>query len=60
MVNEVNRRDFLKLPVAGSVPKRVPIPWDAAQPYRGLGFRGIEAQVKKAAYELTEYPVTKA
>jgi len=45
------------LPAPGSQPKRVPIPWDAAQPYKGLGFRNVEAEVKKPAYELTEYPV---
>ena len=44
----------------GSKPKREPIPWDAAQPYKGLGFRGIEAELKKADYEIVEYPVTKA
>jgi len=44
----------------GSKPKREPIAWDPAQPYKGLGFRGIEAEVKKAGYELTEYPVVKA
>ena len=42
----------------GSKPKREPVPWDAAQPYKGLGFRGIEAELKKADYELTEYPVS--
>jgi hypothetical protein len=45
------------LPAPGSQPKRVPIPWDAAQPYKGLGFRNVEAEVKKPAYELVEYPV---
>jgi hypothetical protein len=44
----------------GSKPKREPIAWDAAQPYKGLGFRGIEAELKKSAYEIVEYPVTKA
>jgi len=33
---------------------------DAAAPYRGLGFRDIEADVKKAEYEITELPVVKA
>ena len=42
----------------GSKPKREPIPWDAAQPYKGLGFRGVEAEVTKAAYQINEYPVT--
>jgi calcineurin-like phosphoesterase family protein len=48
------------LPAPGSVPKREPIKWDPAQPYRGLGFRVVEAEAKKADYEITEYPVVKA
>jgi len=47
------------LPVAGSQPKRLPIPWDPAQPYKGLGYRGIEAEVKEAEYKITEFPVQK-
>jgi len=47
------------LPVAGSQPKRAPLPWDPAQPYKGLGFRGIEAEVQKAEYVITERPVQK-
>ena len=43
------------LPIAGSQPKRTPMPWDPAQPYRGLGWREIEAE--KAAYVLSERPV---
>jgi hypothetical protein len=43
-----------------SVPKKAPIPWDATAPYKGLGFRDIEAEVKKAEYEITELPVVKA
>jgi len=42
----------------GSAPKRAPVPWDAAQPYRGLGFRGVEAENRKL--DITEYPVVKA
>ena len=30
------------LPAPGSQPKRAPVPWDAAQPYRGLGFRQVQ------------------
>jgi 3',5'-cyclic AMP phosphodiesterase CpdA len=48
------------LPAPGSVPKREPVKWDPAQPYRGLGFRSVEAEPKKAEYEITEYPVGKA
>ena len=47
------------LPAPGSVPKRIQIPWDPAEPYRGLGFRGIETKGEKAEYLLTEYPVGK-
>jgi 3',5'-cyclic AMP phosphodiesterase CpdA len=46
------------LPVAGSQPKRSPLPWDAAQPYRGLGFREVEAE--RAALVINELPVVKA
>jgi hypothetical protein len=45
------------LPPPGSLPKRVPIPWDPAWPYKGLGYRGVEANTEKADYKLTEYPV---
>jgi calcineurin-like phosphoesterase family protein len=49
------------LPAPGSMPKRQPIPWDAAAPYKGLGFRGVEAAAESAnKYEISEYPVQKA
>jgi hypothetical protein len=50
------------LPAPGSQEKRTPLPWDAAQPYRGLGFRDIEAetQAKQVQYAITELPVQKA
>jgi 3',5'-cyclic AMP phosphodiesterase CpdA len=41
----------------GSKPKREPVPWDAAQPYKGLGFRSIETETP---VKITEYPVIKA
>jgi len=47
------------LPVPGSQPKRTPLPWDAAHPYKGLGYRNIEAEVKKDEYVITELPVQK-
>jgi hypothetical protein len=47
------------LPAPGSQPKRDPVPWDASQPYKGLGFRDVEAQLKKSAYAITELPVQK-
>jgi 3',5'-cyclic AMP phosphodiesterase CpdA len=48
------------LPVAGSQPKRTPLPWDPANPYQGLGFREVAADPKKASYAITEMPVQKA
>jgi Icc-related predicted phosphoesterase len=47
------------LPVPGSQDKRTPLPWDAAMPNRGLGFREVEAEVKEAQYRITEFPVTR-
>jgi len=47
------------LPAPGSQPKREPIKWDPAQPYRGLGFRQIEAEAKPVEYKITELPVVK-
>ena len=47
------------LPVAGSQPKRDPIKWDPAQPYKGLGFREVEAEAKPVKYAITELPVVK-
>jgi len=47
------------LPAPGSVPKRAPLPWDAEQPYKGIGFRSVEADVKDAYYKIAELPVPK-
>jgi 3',5'-cyclic AMP phosphodiesterase CpdA len=48
------------LPAPGSQPKRAPIPWDASAPFKGLGWRSVEAEVKKADYAVAEHPVEKA
>ncbi|MGE0823914.1 MAG: metallophosphoesterase [Candidatus Binatia bacterium] len=47
------------LPAPGSVPKKTPIPWDAAKPYNGLGFRTIQANPGEKEYPLIEWPVVK-
>ena len=47
------------LPAPGSQPKRMPIPWDAAQPYKGLGYREVTADTQKANYRIQELPVSK-
>ncbi|HTP97618.1 MAG TPA: metallophosphoesterase [Burkholderiales bacterium] len=48
------------LPAPGSQPKRAPLAWNPAEPYRGLGFRRVQAEPKLAQYPITEYPVIKA
>ncbi|HEY3491134.1 MAG TPA: metallophosphoesterase [Candidatus Deferrimicrobiaceae bacterium] len=45
------------LPEPGSVPKKAPIPWDPAHPYKGLGFREPKAIAGKSIYSLQEYPI---
>jgi 3',5'-cyclic AMP phosphodiesterase CpdA len=47
-------------PVAGSLPKRIPVAWDNAHPYKGLGFRQIKAEPDEGYYELKELPVVRA
>jgi Calcineurin-like phosphoesterase len=45
------------LPAPGSVPKREPLRWDPAAPYRGLGFREVDAKLQSAQYVIAELPV---
>lgn len=45
------------LPPPGSQPQRLPVPWDAAQPYRGLGWREIEAKAAPGSFALAEQPI---
>ena len=45
------------LPAPGSVPKKAPLPWDAAHPFRGLGYREVEAQ-PAAGYAIVEQSLT--
>jgi predicted phosphodiesterase len=47
------------LPAPLSQPKKAPVPWDASAPYKGLGFRGIEDELKNGKINITEYPVQK-
>jgi 3',5'-cyclic AMP phosphodiesterase CpdA len=45
------------LPAPGSVPVKNPIPWDANQPYKGLGFRSVKVKAKQAALAIAEFGV---
>jgi len=48
------------LPAPDSQPNRTPLPWDASAPYKGLGFREIEAEAAGSALKVTEFPVVRA
>ena len=48
------------LPAPMSTPARAPLPWDPAQPYRGLGFREVRGGAGAAALVIKEDPVIKA
>lgn len=48
------------LPAPGSQPQRTPLPWDPAQPNRGLGFREVEAEPDAGRYRIQELGVTRA
>jgi heme/copper-type cytochrome/quinol oxidase subunit 2 len=45
------------LPAPGSVPKKAPIPWDASQPYKGIGYRSVEAKAAEVDLTLVEYSI---
>lgn len=47
------------LPAPGSAPKRAPIPWDAAKPFQGLGFRDVATAHKAADYPVADLPLNK-
>ncbi len=48
------------LPAPGSQEKRIPLPWDASAPYKGLGFREVEAENAGTTFNVTEYPVVRS
>ncbi|HET7548093.1 MAG TPA: metallophosphoesterase [Usitatibacter sp.] len=48
------------LPAPLSQPKRTPLPWDPAAPYRGLGFREVEAEDGGARFSIAEHGVGRA
>jgi len=45
------------LPAPASQPKRLPVAWNASAPYKGLGYREVEAERVPVAYAITEFPV---
>ena len=47
------------LPAPHSVPKKAPIPWDAAQPFAGLGFRTAEVERGGKTPAISEWPAVR-
>ncbi len=47
------------LPAPGSQPTRTPLPWDPANPNRGLGFREVAAEPDAGRYQIEEFDVTR-
>ena len=47
------------LPAPGSLPKRVPLAWDPAEPYKGLGFREVDVDTKSGQAAISEFTVVK-
>ena len=58
IVHHAAKSLMFPLPAPGSVPKKAPIPWDAARPYNGIGFRTVQKS-DDTPYSLTEWPVLK-
>lgn len=50
----------LMIPVlpAGTRPERTVVPWNAATPYRGMGWRTVSVRGKGAAWDVIERPVS--
>jgi hypothetical protein len=45
------------LPAPGSVPKKAPVPWDAAAPFKGLGYRSVQLDGRQDTPVLAELQV---
>lgn len=48
------------LPAPHSVPKKIQIPWDAANPYKGLGYRQVQAKTGPVDFAITDLPAVSA
>jgi len=46
------------LPAPGPGTEHLPLPWDAAQPYRGLAWRDVQAQGATRALQAHEHPLS--
>jgi hypothetical protein len=48
------------LPAPSSQDKRLPLAWNAAAPYQGLGFREVELEARPSQIKIVELPVSGA
>jgi hypothetical protein len=60
IVHHAAKSLIFPMPAPGSAPDHKPLPWDPAQPYRGLGWRDIEVAPKSAEFEIREMPIRTA
>ena len=61
-VASTSRRRILQtaVAVAGATLVRAGVAQDAAAPYKGLGFREVQAKESGVAFAVTEFPVVRA
>lgn len=57
IAHHASRSLMFALPAPTTPGKRAPVPWDAANPNAGLGYRTVEAGTDPKDYELTERPL---
>jgi 3',5'-cyclic AMP phosphodiesterase CpdA len=54
------RSAMFPLPAPGSVPKKAPVPWDAAHPFQGIGYRRIAPRAAETSKRVLELDVPKS
>src|SRR5580692_9748340 len=57
IVHHAAKSLIFPLPAPGSVPKKVPLAWDPAAPFKGLGYREIDLPRPEADPRLVEFSV---
>jgi len=57
LVHHAGTALMIPLYPAGTRPERTMVPWDAAAPYRGMGFRTVSARGRGSAWEMKEEPL---
>lgn len=59
IVHHAAKSLIFPLPEPGTQERRDPLPWNAASPIRGLGFREVQASASASDYDINEFPVTR-